>query len=294
MRPGVSCGRMRRFDPDDLAVDLSGKRAVVTGGSSGLGLATADALLQRGAQVALVCRDQQRGEEAIARLLGKHRGARLELRRLDVGQRREVRAFCDDEPGPIDMLVHAASELPSRRELTDDGLERSFATHVAGPHLLTALLAERLRPGARVVFVGSVGLYLARLSLEDLDWSRRAYDGLSAYAQTRRMQVILTRLWAERLAPRAHVYAMHPGWTDTPSLRRAFPRFWRLTHRVLRTPAEAADTVLWLLSRAVPPAPSGALFFDRREVAAHLLPWTEERQADVQALVMRLDRPIEA
>jgi NAD(P)-dependent dehydrogenase (short-subunit alcohol dehydrogenase family) len=280
----------RRFAPSDLEVDLRGKRAVVTGASSGIGFAAAECLVAHGATVALVCRDQQRGEEALARLHAAHPGARLELRRLDVATVAEVRRFCDEEPGPIDMLVHNAGVLPPQREVTSDGLELSFATHVAGPHLMTALLADRLRPQARVVFVSSGGMYLTRLSLDDLDWRLRPYDGATAYVQTKRMQIVLAEAWAERLAPiSAYAYAMHPGWADTPSVRASLPRFYKMTRPILRTAAEGADTIVWLCARAIPAIPSGALFFDRRAVGTHYLPWTSERPADRAALLALLD-----
>jgi NAD(P)-dependent dehydrogenase (short-subunit alcohol dehydrogenase family) len=179
----------------ELDVDLRGKRALVTGASSGIGYATADALVARGAAVVLVCRDQQRGEEALARLHGAHPGARVELRRVDIASLDEVRRFCDEDPGPVDILVHNAGVLTDTRQLTGEHLERTFATHVAGPHLLTVLIADRLRPQARVVFVSSSGMYLARLSLDDLDWRLRPFDGLIAYAQTKRMQVLLAEGW---------------------------------------------------------------------------------------------------
>ncbi len=280
----------RGFVAADLDVDLRGRRALVTGATSGIGYAVADALVARGATVALVSRDQRRGEEAQARLLRAHPGARVELRRVDVSALAEVRRFCADEPGPLDAIVHAAGVLATTRHLTADGLETSFATHVAGPHLMTSLLAPRLRLGARVVFVASGLMYLVRLRLDDLDWSRRAYDGLLAFAHSKRMVAVLAELWADRLGPGASVYAMHPGWADTPMVSTGLPRLHRLTRRFLRSAAEGADTIVWLAARARPPTPTGALFFDRAPARATFLPWTREREGARAALVAALDR----
>jgi NAD(P)-dependent dehydrogenase (short-subunit alcohol dehydrogenase family) len=278
----------------ELDVDLRGRRALVTGASAGIGYAVADALVARGATVVLVCRDQQRGEEALARLHASHRGARVELRRVDVASLDEVRRFCDEDPGPVDALVHNARVLMRSRELTAERLERTFATHVAGPHLMTLLLADRLRPQARVVFVSSAGLYLARCTLDDLDWRLRRFDGLAAYAQTKRMQVLLAEGWGERLAAvSAYAYAMHPGWADSPTVRGSLPRLYRLTRPILRSPNEGADTIVWLTARAVPAAPNGGLFFDRRPVRAHYLPWTHERPYDRAALFALVDKLID-
>jgi NAD(P)-dependent dehydrogenase (short-subunit alcohol dehydrogenase family) len=281
----------RHFVASELDLDLRGKRALVSGASSGLGYATTEALVARGATVAMLCRDQQRGEEALSRIHAAHPGARVELRRLDVASLAEVRRFCDEEPGPIDMLVHNAGIQPATRELTEEGLERTFATHVAGPHLMTALLADRLRPLARVVFVSSGGMYLARFSLHDLDWRARKYASGVAYAQTKRLQLALAEGWGERLsALQGYAYAMHPGWADTPSVKTALPRFFFATKPFLRTPAEGADTIVWLAARAVPAAPNGGFFFDRRNVRSHVLPWTRDRLTDRIALFALLDQ----
>ena len=94
-----------------------------------------------------------------------------------------------------------AAEAACRNE-TDDGLESTFATHVAGPFLLTRQLRERLEESAdgRIIWVSSGGMYTRRLNLEDLDWTEREYDGVTAYAETKRAQVVLAELWSEELA----------------------------------------------------------------------------------------------
>jgi NAD(P)-dependent dehydrogenase (short-subunit alcohol dehydrogenase family) len=105
-----------------------------------------------------------------------------------------------------------------------------------------------------------------------------------AYAETKRAQVVLSELWAEELrgSPIA-VNAMHPGWADTPAVKSSLPRFHRITRNILRTPAEGADTVVWLA--ACPSLRStGRFFFDREERRTHLLPFTRETVRDRRAL----------
>ena len=81
----------------------------------------------------------------------------------------------------------------------------------------------------------------------DPNWTERDYDGVVAYAETKRAQVVLAELWAEELREiPVVVNAMHPGWADTPAVRSSLPRFHRITQSILRTPAEGADTVVWL------------------------------------------------
>ncbi len=277
----------RAFRASELEVRLEGRACLVTGANAGLGKATALALAARGAQVRLLCRDAGRAEEArdeIRRVTGN--GA-VAADVVDLAALGSVRSYVESARlARVDLLVHNAGVLPAERTLTADGLELTFATHVAGPHLLTRLLEGPLRASAdaRVIFVSSGGMYTQRLSLDDLRWERRAYDGVRAYAQTKRMQVILARAWADALAGSAvSVYSMHPGWADTAGVRTSLPRFHALTRALLRTPAEGADTIVWLaVKRAAPPA--GGFWFDREERWTHLLPWTLERRAQRERL----------
>ncbi len=283
----------RRFAPADLTVDLTGRVCLVTGGNAGLGQATALALARRGATVRLLCRDAGRGEatrDELRRIAGT---TRVECDVVDLSELASVRALIERVALPVvDVLIHNAGVLPAARELTADGLERCFATHVAGPHLLTRLLAPALRAAgdARVVFVSSGGMYTKRLSLEDLDWSRRPYDGVVAYAQTKRMQVVLADRWARELGE-AHVsvYAMHPGWADTRSVELSLPRFHKVMRRLLRTPEQGADTIVWLAIRSRA-APNGGFWFDRAPVSAHYLPWTRESPEDRDRLWTMVER----
>ena len=277
----------RRFSPADLAVDLAGRVCLVTGGNAGLGRATALALARRGATVRLLCRDPARGEATRDELRGLTGNPHIELDVVDVSESSSVRALVERQRlAVVDVLVHNAGVLPTTRELTTDGLERCFATHVVGPQRLTRLLEPALRASrdARVVFVSSGGMYTQRLSLDDLAWARRPYDGVAAYAQTKRMQVILAARWASELATSSvSVHAMHPGWADTRSVELSLPRFHKLMRPLLRTPEQGADTIVWLAARN-PAPPSGRLWFDRAAVRAHYLPWTREPVADRERL----------
>jgi len=278
----------RTFRPADLDADLSDRHVVVTGANSGLGFATATALVVRGARVMLVCRDGGRGEAARDAIRSQTGSSSVELAVVDVSDLSAVRSFAAGLRWPrVDRLIHNAGLLPDRRILSSDGHELTFATHVLGPHLLTRLLRPRLEASAeaRVVWVSSGGMYTVGLSLDDLAWERRAYDGVRAYAETKRMQVVLTEGWATALeGTRISVYSMHPGWAETPGVARSLPRFHRLTARLLRTAEQGADTVVWLSAVREPPKPSGGFFFDREPRTRHLLPWTRESEAQRHAL----------
>jgi dehydrogenase/reductase SDR family protein 12 len=88
--------------------------------------------------------------------------------------------------------------------------------------------------------------------------------------------VVLAEKWSQFFGAGVSVYSMHPGWADTAGVRSSLPRFYRVTRRLLRTPEQGADTIVWLAVRQAPPAPSGAFWFDRQARAQHYLPWTRE------------------
>jgi NAD(P)-dependent dehydrogenase (short-subunit alcohol dehydrogenase family) len=256
------------FDPGDLDVDLRGRRCLVTGANSGIGYATARALAARGAQVVLLCRNPERGEAA-ARSIQKETG------------HTQVESF------RLDVLVNNAGQLPDVRMESADSLEMTFATHVAGPHQLTRGLRPALEQsrGARVIWVSSGGMLTQRLHTLDPQWRRRPYDGVVAYAETKRAQVVLSELWAHRLRfTRVESYSMHPGWADTPAVARSLPRFHRVTEAILRTPAQGADTVVWLAASDAARGASGRFFFDREPARTHWVPWTRETESERHTL----------
>jgi NAD(P)-dependent dehydrogenase (short-subunit alcohol dehydrogenase family) len=292
-RVGFELNR-RGFDPTDPPdLPRSARRArvaLVTGANSGIGRATASALARRGFEVWLLCRDRGRGEEVLEALGREHGHDRVRLGVVDVSSVASIRRFVRDEaPSHVDVLVHNAGVLPDRKSLSGDGVEVTFATSVLGPFALTGLLLDRMRESsdARVIFVSSGGMYLQRLDLSLLDVEEAKFDGVTAYANAKRAQVILARLFAERFSRGTSLTfaSMHPGWVDTAAVRTSLPRFHEVMKRFLRTAEQGADTVVWLAASERPRGTLGKLWFDRRAAPVHPFPWTRERTRSREALL---------
>jgi len=268
----------RSFEVGDLSVDLSGKTALVTGANSGIGFATARGLAQRGATVILLCRNPERGREAESRIREHTGNQSVFFEQIDLASFDSIRAFCARLETPkVSILVHNAGVLPLTRTLTDSGLETTLCTNLVGPFLLTHQLLPKLGEGTRVIHVSSGGMYGKKLSTQELQNLEGKFDGVAAYARTKRAQVVLTELLAEQLeAQGILVHSMHPGWADTPGVESSLPRFHRLTQQMLRNAEEGADTVLWLSVTKKNLAPGGRFWFDRQPRRTHVGPWTQE------------------
>ena len=277
------------FDPQALQVDLQGRVCLVTGANSGIGFETSLALAERGGTVWMLCRNRERGSAAAREVRRRTGSKRVHLAVVDISDPGSVRHFAQGlSTSVVDVIVHNAGVLPDVRTESAGGHELTFATHVLGPWLLTRLLLPKLRKSddARVVFVSSGGMYTQKLSLQDWEWRDRPYDGVVAYAQTKRMQVVLAeQLAAEFRDAGICVNAMHPGWADTPAVRSSLPRFWNVMRRLLRTPAQGADTVVWLAASAGARGQTGRFWFDRQARSTHLLPWTREAPRERRALL---------
>lgn len=264
---------------------LDGTTVAVTGATSGLGLAAARGFAQLGARTILVARDPERGEQARA-ATAEHGAAELLI--ADLAKLDDVRALAP-QLQDVDVLVNNAGVLPPHRTLTDDGHELTFAVNVLAPFLLTALLPR----ARRVITVSSGGMYAQKLDVADLDSAHGDFSGTKAYAKSKRAEVVLNELWAQR--GRGGMCAMHPGWVDTPGLARSLKTFHTLTKPILRTPAQGADTIVYL-GATEPPPPSGRFWSDRAPRPTHYLPTTHESPADRQALwdacVARTQAPV--
>lgn len=285
--------RLPGWPPDPEPGALRGRSAVVTGASSGLGVATVAGLAGLGAEVHLVVRDEVKGRRVLADLRQRVPGSELHLWRCDVSDLDDVSRFTGELRAaghPLDIVVHNAGALPAARQESPQGHELTMALHVLGPVAMTELLLPVLRAGSRVVLVTSGGMYAQRLRADDPDYLDGDYSGTTAYARSKRAQVELLPALDHRWAPHGvHVYATHPGWADTPGVAESLPLFRTVTRPILRDAETGADTTVWLA--AVTPAPtSGGLWHDRRQRPTHLQSRTRTGDEDAARLWSWVER----
>lgn len=275
-----------------------GSIALVTGASRGIGEATARMLGAPGTRVFVVGRNRA-ALSAAATEIARASGAQVHALGADLGSLQSVRALAAAVRASaprLDVVVHCAGAMHQARELSPDGLERTVAEHVVGPHCLTLELEPLLVPGASVVFVCSAGMYSQALDVDRLQIDVEPFRPARAYARAKRAQAVLAPQWDGRLAARgARAYVMHPGWVDSRALREGLPRFAALMSPLLRSPSEGADTIAWLASTQ-PAGPSG-LYLDRRARSFHRLASTRTEPAEAQRLwdwCERMVRPRES
>ncbi len=194
---------------------MTGRTVVITGANSGIGRAAARALAARDARVVLAVRNADKGREAAAGMPGH-----VEVRQLDLADLASVRAFAEDFTGPVDVLINNAGIMVPPFSRTADGFELQFGTNHLGHFALTNLLLPRIRE--RVVTVSSGGHRVGRVDFDDLNWERKPYRAMPAYAQSKLANLLFTAELQRRLAELGAAViatAAHPGMAATNLLK---------------------------------------------------------------------------
>lgn len=277
------------------SASVVGKHIVLTGATSGLGLATAEMLAHKGAHLTLIARDKSKAEDTRKKLIKSTGNENIVIELADLSLLKDVYQLTErllQKGKPIDVLINNAGALFNERNETSEGIERSFALLLLAPYYLTNRLTPLLQKSedARVINVSSGGMYTQSIKVEDLEFKNGKYNGSVAYARAKRGLMIITEQWAKQHSNGDVVFnAMHPGWADTPGVEASLPGFYKLTKNILRTPTEGADTIEWLATATEANQLNGQFLLDRRPHTTHLLPQTKVNSAKREELIRKLD-----
>ncbi|WP_460892657.1 SDR family oxidoreductase [Rufibacter soli] len=224
------------------------KVIVITGASSGIGKATAEALAQEGTQVALVCRNEAKGQKAMAEIKRKAPAANLSLHLADLSSMQEVRQLANElqEAFPvIDVLINNAGLIPGQLELSPEGFEIGWATNHLAPFLLTNLLIDQLlaSPQGRVINVTSEAHRLGQIDFTRAGLPEQ-YSALTSYADSKLANVFFTYELARRTEfTNLTVNCLHPGVVASNFGQNSnffIRHFFRLGRLFMKSPAAGA------------------------------------------------------
>lgn len=247
---------------------FTGRTVVVTGASSGVGLAAAEGFARGGAHVALVSRRSARLDQALssvraAALAGPDAVHAFEADFTRLSEVRALGAELRDAYPRIDVLANNAGGAYGSRVTTADGFEQTIQINHLAPFLLTSLLIDRLG-GGRVISTSSTAHQMGRLDPANLNSDGRRYARFPVYGASKLSNILFVSEATKRF-PDINWYAFHPGlvrsrFGNDNVVIRSFYKFWP----VMRTPQQGADTMLWLAATATDQLVDGGYYVERK------------------------------
>lgn len=273
-----------------VKADYSLQTWLVTAATGGIGRGAAVAALTKGARVFAVGRNQA----AFAKLveMTKHLPGTLIPVTCDLSSMAAISAMTQTAPvaGVVfDVVINNVGILNRSFKRDPDGFEQSYVVNLLGHYILIQQLFESngLAPGATIIEVVSGGLYNAPFNLEGIAQEEAGFNGFLAYAAHKRAQLALVDFWRTRA--NVHTYAFHPGWADTDGVKRSLPKFRKILAPILRSEAEGADTIDWLVANK-PPEIADKIWFDRAPRTAHVYPRTRQPTTTISEVLALLER----
>jgi retinol dehydrogenase-14 len=257
---------------------MAGKTVLVTGGTGGIGRATALRLASMGARVAITGREAGRTQRAAAEIASESAAGPVDWFAADMSSQAEVRRLADEVLAAyprLDVLVNNVGGFWAHRHETVDGLERTFALNHLAPFLLTNLLADRLIASApsRVVTVSSGAQGMGKIDFDDL-MGERSYSAQRAYNQSKLANVMFTYELARRFeSTGVTATALHPGMTNTSfsaeDPARMFAPLVAVLRPFMRSPEKGAETPIYLASSPEAEGFTGQYFVNRKAAKSH-------------------------
>jgi NAD(P)-dependent dehydrogenase (short-subunit alcohol dehydrogenase family) len=251
---------------------MRGKTVVITGATSGIGQAAAEALAREGARVVFTARDPAKARAVLGRLAVANPDAEHDWVEADlstIGAMKAAGAGLISRAPSIDVLINNAGAIFDHREVTEDGLEMTFAVNHMAYFVVTASLRAALAPGARIVATASIAHTFGRLDFDDLQSARR-YSAFGAYGLSKLCNILWTRELARRLeGTGVTANCFHPGGVNTNFADTAeglLGAVMSLGKRFMLTPARGADTLVYLAASPETAGGTGGYWTRRRLV----------------------------
>ena len=256
--------------------DLKNKLCMVTGANSGIGKATAMRLSSRGAYIVMVCRNEERAEQARNDIIDRTGNTGIDILYADFTHQFEIRKLAERflrDYDQLDILVNNAGMLGSKRKETVDGVEKTFAVNHLGPFLLTNLLHEALvsAPAARVINVASE---VHRLGARVFDFENlqleEGYTPLKAYGVSKLCNIMFTWELARRTSNTGiTTFSLHPGTVRSQLAEEAsllMKMAFFIGKPFMRSPHKAAETPVYLATADEVLGKNGRYFKDKKEL----------------------------
>lgn len=237
-------------------MDMQNKLCIITGANSGIGKVTALNLARQDAYIVMVCKNEERAQQAREEILSETGNAGIDIVLADFAYQYEIREAADQIKSrfeQVDVLINNAGMIPSKRTETIDGIEKTFAVNHLGGFLLTNLLLNQLKaaPQARIINVssevhrlGASIFHLANLQLQE------SYSPLKAYGLSKLCNIMFTHELARQLeSTNVTVNALHPGLVSTRLSSQAgwlMKFFYFIGRPVMKSPTKGAETPLYL------------------------------------------------
>jgi NAD(P)-dependent dehydrogenase (short-subunit alcohol dehydrogenase family) len=253
---------------------MQGKVVVVTGGTSGIGQVAAERLAGMGARIILVARSKSRGEAALSRLREVAPGQAHRVHYGDVSRLADLNRLVTEirsaEPR-IDVLINNAGAMFGNRQVTEDGMELTFATNHLSYFVLTQGLREQLAAAgsARIVNTSSHAHYRGKINFADLQ-SEHGYSGFPVYSFSKLCNVLFTRALSQRLAGTGiTTNSLHPGVVNTRFADGSggfLERILRIVKMFAISPEKGAETIVYLASSDDVAKTTGLYFYKCKAV----------------------------
>lgn len=276
---------------------MQDKIAMITGANSGMGLATTVAMAKKGFQVIMVCRNPERGKQALQEAVQQSGADHIELMICDLGSLASIREFAEKYLAryqKLDVLINNAGVVSIKRETTTDGFEVMMGVNHLGHFLLTNLLLPplKLAPDGRIVIVSSGAQKAGHLHLNNPHLSK-GFNVWKGYAQSKLANVLFTKELEDQLkGTNVTVNCLHPGAVGTNIGVNRKTGFGKMIHSILRpfflTPAQGAETAIFLATNPEVEQISGEYFYKKKiaslspqakskESAEKLWRWSEQQ-----------------